>query len=101
MSYRTLQLVLICSAFNAAVAQQPKVTLLSSRDLKGSSRPIHRHNAHVPEGSVRQHYQPAGILAFLSITRMALLGSSSSNAPFRLQIVISSNIRNCHDSELN
>ena len=72
MTTKPLALVLLCLMTGTAMAQQPKVTSLMSKDLPenpgrealmitveyppGSSDPIHRHNAHalvyVLEGSV-------------------------------------------------
>ena len=72
MTTKLVALVLLCLMTGTAMAQQPKVTSLMSKDLTenpgrealmitveyppGSSDPIHRHNAHalvyVLEGSV-------------------------------------------------
>ncbi len=72
MTTKLVALVLLCLATGVAVAQEPKVTSLMSKDLPenpgkemlmiivehapGGSSPIHRHNAHamvyVLEGSV-------------------------------------------------
>ena len=72
MTTKTVTLVLLCLMTGTAMAQQPKVTPLMSKDLTdnpgrealmitveyapGGSDPIHRHNAHgfiyVLEGSV-------------------------------------------------
>ena len=72
MTIKLVTLVLLCLMTGTAVAQEPKVTSLMSKDLPenpgrealmitveyppGSSDPIHRHNAHalvyVLEGSV-------------------------------------------------
>ena len=72
MTTKTVTLVLLCLMTGTAIAQQPKVALLMSKDLTdnpgrealvitveyapGGSDPIHRHNAHgfiyVLEGSV-------------------------------------------------
>ena len=72
MTIKLVALVLLCLMTGTAVAQEPKVTPLMSKDLPenpgrealmitveyppGSSDPIHRHNAHalvyVLEGSV-------------------------------------------------
>ena len=72
MTTKLVALVLLCLMTGTAIAQQPKVTSLMSKDLTenpgrealmitveyppGSSDPIHRHNAHalvyVLEGSV-------------------------------------------------
>src|SRR5881628_2857335 len=72
MTTKLVALVLLCLVTGSAMAQQPKVTSLMSKDLTenpgkellmitvehapGGSSPIHRHNAHamvyVLEGSV-------------------------------------------------
>src|ERR1700704_4846634 len=72
MTTKLVALILLCLMTGTAMAQQPKVTSLMSKDLPenpgrevlmitvdyapGGSDPIHRHNAHafvyVPEGSV-------------------------------------------------
>jgi quercetin dioxygenase-like cupin family protein len=72
MTTKLVALVLLCLMTGTAMAQQPKVTSLMSKDLTenpgrevlmitvehapGGSTPIHRHNAHsivyVLEGSV-------------------------------------------------
>ena len=74
MSIKLVALALLCLSTGTAVAQEPKVTSLMSKDLKefpgkellmitvehapGGSSPSHRHNAHamlyVLEGSVVQ-----------------------------------------------
>jgi quercetin dioxygenase-like cupin family protein len=68
MTIKLVALVLLCLMTRTAVAQEPKVTSLMSKDLPehpgrealmitvehapGGSSAIHRHNAHVLEGSV-------------------------------------------------